>query len=134
MVCPGGNSPCNGNGICDSTTGICGCISRTKGIDCSEWICPGNCSNTGKCDSSTGICDCDFGRHAQDCSSNDFFKTCPNNASLNQKHVSFQRYFVLVIVHVQTKEHAMIILVFVFAILDLKETFVKVILNICDNS
>ena len=73
MVCPGGNSPCNGNGICDSTTGICGCISRTKGIDCSEWICPGNCSNTGKCDSSTGICDCDFGRHAQDCSSNDFF-------------------------------------------------------------
>ena len=54
--------------------------------------------------------------------------------SLHQKHVSFQRYFVLAIVHVQTKENVMIILEFVFAILDLKETFVKVILNICDNS
>ena len=52
----------------------------------------------------------------------------------SKKNLSFQRYFVLVIVHVQTKEHVMIILEFVFAILDLKETFVKVILNICDKS
>ena len=58
-----------------------------------------------------------------------FKKIWPNNTSLHQKHVSFQRYFVLAIVHVQTKENVMIILEFVFAILDLKETFVKVILN-----
>ena len=35
----------------------------------------------------------------------------------SKKILSFQRYFVLVIVHVQTKEHVMIILEFVFAIL-----------------
>lgn len=33
--CPGGNLPCNGNGVCDLTTGICVCQSGTKGTDCS---------------------------------------------------------------------------------------------------
>ena len=63
-----------------------------------------------------------------------FFKYVQITPLGTKKKLSFQRYFVLAIVHVQTKEHVMIILEFVFAILDLKETFVKVILNICDNS
>ena len=35
ISCPGGSSPCNGNGVCDLSTGICVCQSGTRGADCS---------------------------------------------------------------------------------------------------
>ena len=33
--CPGGNSPCSGNGQCDHTTGLCTCNQGNQGSDCS---------------------------------------------------------------------------------------------------
>ena len=35
ISCPGGNPPCNGNGQCDLTTGICTCNVENQGSDCS---------------------------------------------------------------------------------------------------
>ena len=36
--CPGGNPPCNGNGECDLTTGLCACNEGNQGFDCSGKI------------------------------------------------------------------------------------------------
>ena len=33
--CPGGSPPCNGNGQCDHTTGLCTCNEGNQGSDCS---------------------------------------------------------------------------------------------------
>ena len=33
--CPGGSPPCNGNGQCNHTTGLCTCNEGTHGSDCS---------------------------------------------------------------------------------------------------
>ena len=33
--CPGGDTPCNENGQCDTSTGICTCNVGIKGLDCS---------------------------------------------------------------------------------------------------
>ena len=33
--CPGGSPPCNGNGQCDHTTGLCQCNEGNQGLDCS---------------------------------------------------------------------------------------------------
>ena len=33
--CPGGNPPCNDNGQCDHTTGLCTCNEGNQGSDCS---------------------------------------------------------------------------------------------------
>ena len=33
--CPGGSPPCNGNGQCDNTTGLCTCNEGNQGSDCS---------------------------------------------------------------------------------------------------
>ena len=35
VSCPGGSVPCNGNGECDLTNGLCICNSLTTGSDCS---------------------------------------------------------------------------------------------------
>ena len=35
VSCPGGSIPCNGNGQCDLTNGLCICNSLTVGSDCS---------------------------------------------------------------------------------------------------
>ena len=35
ISCPGGNPPCNGNGQCDHTTGLCTCNEGNQGSDCS---------------------------------------------------------------------------------------------------
>ena len=34
-MCPGKNTPCNGNGQCDFKTGICSCKKGHQGSDCS---------------------------------------------------------------------------------------------------
>lgn len=36
--CPGGSPPCNGNGECDLTTGLCACNEGNQGFDCSGKI------------------------------------------------------------------------------------------------
>ena len=36
--CPGGSPPCNGNGECDLTTGLCTCNEGNQGFDCSGKI------------------------------------------------------------------------------------------------
>ena len=33
--CPGGSPPCNGNGQCNHTTGLCMCNEGNQGSDCS---------------------------------------------------------------------------------------------------
>ena len=33
--CPGGSPPCNGNGQCNHTTGLCRCNEGNQGSDCS---------------------------------------------------------------------------------------------------
>ena len=33
--CPGGSPPCNGNGQCNHTTGLCTCNEGNQGSDCS---------------------------------------------------------------------------------------------------
>ena len=33
--CPGGDTPCSGNGQCDPTTGFCNCQEGHQGSDCS---------------------------------------------------------------------------------------------------
>ena len=33
--CPGGETPCSGNGQCDPTTGFCNCQEGHQGSDCS---------------------------------------------------------------------------------------------------
>ena len=33
--CPGGSPPCNGNGQCNHTTGLCMCNEGNQGLDCS---------------------------------------------------------------------------------------------------
>ena len=33
--CPGGSPPCNGNGQCNHTTGLCTCNEGNQGLDCS---------------------------------------------------------------------------------------------------
>ena len=33
--CPGGSPPCNGNGECDHSTGLCICNEGNQGSDCS---------------------------------------------------------------------------------------------------
>ena len=35
ISCPGGSLPCNGNGQCDHTTGLCTCNEGNQGSDCS---------------------------------------------------------------------------------------------------
>ena len=92
--CPGGSPPCNGNGQCDHTTGLCTCNEGNQGSDCSgnyfnlqstnctkmshytisflELTCPGDCNNAGICNTSTGQCLCTAGRHGPDCSSKVF--------------------------------------------------------------
>ena len=35
ISCPGGQTPCNGNGVCDLTTGVCACNEGNQGSDCS---------------------------------------------------------------------------------------------------
>ena len=35
ISCPGGETPCNGNGQCDLTSGVCTCDEQHQGADCS---------------------------------------------------------------------------------------------------
>ena len=83
IPCPGGDTPCDGHGQCDLTSGECSCEAGRHGFDCSSniWIvsngcclsfcnflffvslefdCPGDgtCSNQGTCDDTTGTCVC----------------------------------------------------------------------------
>ena len=38
ISCPGDQSPCNGNGLCDLTSGVCTCDEQHQGDDCSGKI------------------------------------------------------------------------------------------------
>ena len=83
IPCPGGDTPCDGHGQCNLTSGECSCEAGRHGFDCSSniWIvsngcclslcnflffvylefdCPGDgtCSNQGTCDDTTGTCVC----------------------------------------------------------------------------
>ncbi|KAN0055142.1 hypothetical protein ACTA71_008235 [Dictyostelium dimigraforme] len=71
--CPGVN--CNGNGNCNSNTGICSCNNGFYDTDCSKkrcilgsngYECSGNVN--GNCNPSTGICSCNSGYSDTDCS------------------------------------------------------------------
>ena len=35
ISCPGGDTPCYGNGQCDLTSGLCTCDEEHQGYDCS---------------------------------------------------------------------------------------------------
>jgi alpha-tubulin suppressor-like RCC1 family protein len=50
---------CNGRGVCNTVTGLCGCFSEYLGEDCNLYQCPTpDCNLHGVCDTSIGICVC----------------------------------------------------------------------------
>ncbi|EGC38761.1 hypothetical protein DICPUDRAFT_75698 [Dictyostelium purpureum] len=78
-------APCNGNGLCNNSTGVCTCFPGIEGDDCSKVLlkCPNDCTNPlqGTCDTSSGSCICKPYFSGNDCSIKNCINNCTNSGN-----------------------------------------------------